>query len=165
MSDEPRERSDATAAVAPATAGRPWEDGSGATRTAALPPTTRPVTPGAVRPPRQARLTVQHIDPWTTLKLSFVYSLVAFVVLVVAATVLYGIVDAMGVIDSVRTFLRDIDPHLASYLSYGRLFALSLIVGLVDVVLITALATLTAFVYNVSADLVGGIEVTLTERN
>jgi hypothetical protein len=37
-------------------------------------------------------------------------------------------------------------------------------IGLVMVVLFTALSTLAAFIYNVCADLVGGIEVTLSEK-
>ncbi|HWB35011.1 MAG TPA: DUF3566 domain-containing protein, partial [Rugosimonospora sp.] len=39
------------------------------------------------------------------------------------------------------------------------------VIGLVNVVLFTALATLGAFIYNVCADLVGGIEVTLSEKD
>jgi hypothetical protein len=41
---------------------------------------------------------------------------------------------------------------------------LAFLVGLVNVVLFTAFATLTAFIYNVCTDLVGGVEVTLSER-
>ena len=41
----------------------------------------------------------------------------------------------------------------------------SALLGAVNVVLFTALATLGAFIYNVCADLVGGIELTLAERD
>jgi hypothetical protein len=41
----------------------------------------------------------------------------------------------------------------------------SALLGAVIVVLLTALATLGAFIYNVCADLVGGIELTLAEKD
>ena len=118
---------------------------------------------------RRARLTVKRIDPWSTLKFSFVYSLAGLVVLLVAVVALYGIVDAMGVIDSIRSFLRDVEGSkngggVAAWLSFGRIFSVALVVGLINVVLFTAFATLTAFIYNVCTDLVGGVEVTLAER-
>jgi hypothetical protein len=39
----------------------------------------------------------------------------------------------------------------------------TMIVAVVDVVLITAIATLGAFLYNLAATLLGGLEVTLAE--
>jgi hypothetical protein len=39
------------------------------------------------------------------------------------------------------------------------------VLGALNVLLFTSLATLGAFIYNVCADLVGGIEVTLAERD
>ena len=118
---------------------------------------------------RRARLTLKRIDPWSTLKFSFVYSLAGLVVLLVAVVALYGIVDAMGVIGSIQTFLRDVEGSkngsgVADWLSFGRVFSIALVVGLINVVLFTAFATLTAFIYNVCTDLVGGVEVTLAER-
>jgi hypothetical protein len=119
--------------------------------------------------PRRARLAVKRIDPWSTLKFAAVYSVALFVVLIVAVIVLYAVVDAMGVIDSIRTFLRDIDPpraghDVASFLSFWRVLGLAIILGIINIILLTALATLSAFVYNICSDLVGGVEVTLTER-
>jgi hypothetical protein len=140
------------------------------------PPSTRPaqraVTVGGPqrKPPRKARLTIRRIDPWSTLKFSFVYSLAGLVVLLVAVVALYAIVDAMGVIDSIRSFLSDVQGqrnggNLTQWLTFHRVVAVAVVVGVVNVVLFTAFATVTAFIYNVCTDLVGGIEVTLADRN
>jgi hypothetical protein len=136
----------------------------------------RPMTVGTApvtrKKGRRARLTVKRIDPWTTLKFSFVYGLAGMVVLLVSVVVLYGVVDAMGVISSVRNFLGDVSgsstssgSNIAAWLGFGRVMLVTIVVGLINVVLFTAFATLTAFIYNVCTDIVGGIEVTLAERN
>jgi Transmembrane domain of unknown function (DUF3566) len=119
---------------------------------------------------RRARLTVKRIDPWSMLKLSFVYGLASMIVLMVAVVVLYGVVDSMGVIDSLRSFLADVSSNpsgggLAVWLTFGRVLLVAAVLGLINVVLFTAFATLTAFIYNVCTDIVGGVEVTLSERN
>lgn len=134
---------------------------------------TRPVTVSptpARKGGRRARLTVKRIDPWSTLKFSFVYSLAGFVVLLVAVVALYGIVDAMGVIDSIRSFLRDVaqpknGQGIGAWLGFGRVLTVAMVIGIINVILFTAFATLTAFIYNVCTDLVGGVEVTLAERS
>lgn len=118
---------------------------------------------------RRARLTLKRIDPWSMLKFSLVYGLVGAMVLVVAVVVLYGVIDAMGVIGSLRKFLSDVSdsssgPGLAGWLSFGRVLIVAVVVGLVNVVLFAAFATLTAFIYNVCTDIAGGVEVTLSER-
>jgi Transmembrane domain of unknown function (DUF3566) len=136
----------------------------------------RPMTVGTApvtrKKGRRARLTVKRIDPWTTLKFSFVYGLAGMIVLLVTVVVLYGVVDAMGVISSLRTFLDTVNPSgttsssdLSVWLGFGRVMLVAIVVGLINVVLFTAFATLTAFIYNVCTDIVGGVEVTLAERN
>jgi hypothetical protein len=119
---------------------------------------------------RRARLTVKRIDPWSTLKFSFVYGLAGMIVLLVAVVVLYGVVEAMGVINSLRSFLDTVSTNpngggLVVWLSFNRVLLVAAILGLINVVLFTAFATLTAFIYNVCTDIVGGVEVTLSERN
>jgi hypothetical protein len=159
-------------------AGAGGATGSGGTRpvaptgSATTATTPRPTTVGAAatarKPSRRAKLTVSRVDPWSMLKFSFVYSLAGLIVLLVAVTVLYGIVDAMGVLDSIRSFVSDVktsnSDDILVWFSFSRVLLVTLLIGIVNVVLFTAFATLTAFIYNVCTDIVGGVEVTMSER-
>jgi hypothetical protein len=129
------------------------------------------VSSAASRGPRRARLNLKRIDPWSVMKFAFAVSVVLFIVVVVATSVLYLALDAMGVFKSVNDSLTDLVSAGGGQSTSGfRITAKGVIlssalIGLVNVVLFTALATLGAFVYNVCADLVGGIELTLAERD
>jgi outer membrane biosynthesis protein TonB len=125
-------------------------------------------TVGASRGPRRARLTVKRVDPWSVMKFSFAVSFVLLVVIIVATSVLYLALDAMGVFDSVNKTLAELFTSNGGgepfKITAAWVIGLSAILGAINVVLFTALMTLGAFVYNVCADLVGGVEVTLAER-
>jgi hypothetical protein len=129
------------------------------------------VSSAASRGPRRARLHLKRIDPWSVMKFSFAVSLVLFVVAIIATAVLYVALDAMGVFTSVNKALADMVGATGGQASGGfKITARNVIggaalLGLVNVVLFTALATLGAFIYNVCADLVGGIELTLAEKD
>ncbi|MEU4801476.1 DUF3566 domain-containing protein [Actinosynnema sp. NPDC023587] len=127
-----------------------------------------PATRRPGRGPRRASLQVKRVDPWSVLKLALVLSVALFFVWLVAVGVLYGVLNGMGVWDKINNTANDLlqgnetsgDPLISA----GRVFGVAAIVGAVNIVLFTALATVGAFVYNVSADLAGGLEVTLSER-
>ncbi|MGC4769725.1 DUF3566 domain-containing protein [Micromonospora sp. DT44] len=129
------------------------------------------VSSAASRGPRRARLNLKRIDPWSVMKFAFAVSVVLFIVVVVATSVLYLALDAMGVFQSVNDSLSDLVNAGGGQSTSGfqitakGVILSSALIGLVNVVLFTALATLGAFVYNVCADLVGGIELTLAERD
>jgi hypothetical protein len=135
--------------------------------------------PAAVRPrpvqvavarrgPRKARLVIKHIDPWTVMKLSFVVSVVMLAVCVVAVAIVYGVLGKMGVWTQINTLVDEVSPTttssaLHSPVSAGRVVGVAAVIGAINVVLLTALSTLGAAIYNLISDLVGGIEVTLTD--
>ncbi|MGI5212588.1 DUF3566 domain-containing protein [Plantactinospora sp. CA-290183] len=129
------------------------------------------VSSAASRGPRRARLNLKRIDPWSVMKFSFAVSLVLFIVVIVATSVLYLALDAMGVFDSVNGTLTDMLSATGGQeggtfkITAKGVILTSGLIGLLNVVLFTALATLGAFVYNVCADLVGGVELTLAERD
>jgi hypothetical protein len=137
-------------------------------------PPTGAAAPSALRRPgrgpRRASLQVKRIDPWSVLKLSFVLSVALFFVWLVAVGVLYGVLDGMGVWDRVNGTYNEFAQSTTSAASGGplitasRVFGIAAIIGAINIVLFTALATVGSFVYNVSADLAGGLEITLAER-
>ncbi|WP_238598778.1 DUF3566 domain-containing protein [Saccharothrix sp. ALI-22-I] len=160
----------APGAAAPAAAqsapggGRTQVNLGGATGRPAAAPSAR--RPG--RGPRRASLQVKRVDPWSVLKLALVLSVALFFVWLVAVGVLYGVLNGMGVWDKINNTANDLlqgnEPSGDPLISAGRVFGVAAIVGAVNIVLFTALATVGSFVYNVSADLAGGLELTLSER-
>ncbi|AGL13521.1 hypothetical protein L083_0011 [Actinoplanes sp. N902-109] len=133
------------------------------------------VSSAAARGPRRARLNLKRIDPWSVMKFAFAVSVVLFIVVVVATAVLYLALDAMGVWGEVNNSLQSLvnasggtdaaDTSSGFRITAWGVIGTSMLIGAVNVVLFTALATLGAFIYNVCADLVGGVELTLAERD
>ncbi|MFF1377785.1 DUF3566 domain-containing protein [Streptomyces sp. NPDC058308] len=135
---------------------------------------------GAVRRPRtgartiprtrKARLRVAKADPWSVMKVSFLLSIALGICTIVAAAVLWMVMDAMGVFSTVGGTISEATGSnesngfdLQSFLSLPRVLLFTSIIAVIDVVLATALATLGAFIYNLSAGFVGGVELTLAE--
>jgi hypothetical protein len=129
-----------------------------------------PVRATRNRPPRQAALQLRRLDPWSVLKLALVLAVVLFFVWLVAVGVIYGVLDGIGVWDRLNGTYADLvsgqaQTGAAPLISAGRVFGLAAVIGAVNSLLFAVAVTIAAFVYNVSADLVGGIEVTLSERD
>ncbi|WP_210573419.1 DUF3566 domain-containing protein [Streptomyces sp. GESEQ-4] len=144
----------------------------------AYPPAAAPA--GAVRRPRtgarttprtrKARLRVAKADPWSVMKVSFLLSIALGICTIVASAVLWMVMDAMGVFSTVGGTISEATGSnesngfdLQSFLSLPNVLMFTSIIAVIDVVLATALATLGAFIYNLSAGFVGGVELTLAE--
>ncbi|WP_104060339.1 MULTISPECIES: DUF3566 domain-containing protein [Micrococcaceae] len=130
--------------------------------------------PGLVKPApkakvRRARLLVSKVDPWSVLKMAFLLSVALGIVTVVAAIVLWTVLDLTGIFDQVDSLLGTLSGsegggfELKKVASLGQVASFATIIAVVNVVLLTALSMLSAVLYNISATLVGGIGVTLTD--
>jgi hypothetical protein len=122
------------------------------------------------RSARQAHLTVARVEPWSVMKFSFVVSLVAFVILFVAVSLLYGALDGLGVFGSLQRLVSSLTSSQGSagvdaskWFSASRVLGYTALLGSLNIVLITAMSTIGAVVYNLTSRLVGGVEVTLRE--
>jgi len=127
----------------------------------------------ATAPTRRAQLVLSRIEPWSVMKFSFMISLVGWVVLFVAVAALYYVLSNLGVFHSIQSTITDVTSSKGSagtdsggqWFSASRILGYTMLVGAVNVVLITALATVGAVVYNLVTHLAGGIEVTLKETD
>ncbi|CAM2908998.1 DUF3566 domain-containing protein [Skermania piniformis] len=113
----------------------------------------------------RAAVQIRKIDPWSMLKVSLVISVALFFVWMVAVGLLYLVLDGMGVWARLNNAFTDIVSTSSSdgIISAGQVFGYSAVVGLINVVLVTALATIGSFIYNQCSDLVGGVEVQLAD--
>lgn len=113
---------------------------------------------------RQARVVIRKVGPWSVLKLSLLFYLCIMAVIMGALMILYGLLGAIGALDSVTRLIRDLfaDPDFEIHGDW--LFSRGLTIGIAMVILWSLINVFVAFLYNLISDIVGGIEVTLSER-
>jgi Transmembrane domain of unknown function (DUF3566) len=153
------------------------EWGGSSQPTAMMPPVpevaaSRPAPPPSkVTKARKARLVLGRVDPWSVMKLSFLLAIGLAIVTLVAVSILWSVLDSMGVFDSVGQTVESVTRssdnaqgiNILDYVAFGKVFSLTALLVGINVILMTALGTLAAFLYNLAASLVGGLHVTLTE--
>ncbi len=140
----------------------------------ALPKPKRQTTQAKTQtaPTRRANLVIARFEPWSVMKFSFLMSLVAWVVLFVAVALLYYALSGLGVFAAIQRTLQSVTSsqqsagvNLANWTSASRVLGYTMLIGAVNIVLITALSTIGAMIYNLVTHLGGGIEVTLKETD
>jgi hypothetical protein len=119
--------------------------------------------------PRRARLLVTRLDPWSVMKTAFMLSVSLAVVVLVAISLLWWTLSVTGVFDAIGRTIDDVAGSTTSsfdflsLVSFSRVMGVALVLAAIEIVLVSALTTLFAFLYNLSVGLTGGLEVTLSE--
>jgi hypothetical protein len=117
------------------------------------------------RRPRVRKVTrvVRHIDPWSTFKVGLVFSVVLYGVLLTAGVLLWNVASNTGTVDNVERWFTQFGWE--SYeLKGGEIFHNAWIAGLFGVVGLTGLVVLSATLFNLISDMVGGVRVTVLEE-
>ena len=139
---------------------------------AARPEVTPAPRPRSSRRTRKARLRLSRIDPWSVMKTTLLFSIAFGIMMLVVVFVLWSVLAGSGALESantlINTVLGDAENSEASfkledYLTVNRVMGFAIVIAVVDAVIITAVATLFAFLYNLAATVMGGLEVTLAE--
>jgi hypothetical protein len=123
----------------------------------------------AARTPRRARLYVTHVNAWSITKAAFLLALAIGIVLVVAVTALWLLLNSIGVFDTLTRNVNDVIGNsantidLVSLLSFPTVIGAAVVIASVEIVLISIFAGLFAVMYNLSVGLTGGIEVVLSD--
>lgn len=126
---------------------------------------------GTARRTRKARLRLSQVDPWSVMKTSFLFSIAAGIMLVVAVYAFWTVLSSTQLFDSINEIVQnvvstpgDTTPfRVQEYVNTQKVMGVAALIACVDVLIFTALATLGSFLYNLAATMLGGLEVTLAE--
>lgn len=135
-------------------------------------PRTESRTPAATRQGvrkrtglRRVRRTIRHVDPFSVLKLSAFFYAIFVLVWLVFVALIYSLLESMGLFG----MLEDLGQGLVLWdevnITLGVVEKWALLIGIVLATLGTLINLLLAVLYNVAADLMGGIEMTFVERD
>ena len=115
--------------------------------------------------PRIRRVTrvVRHVDPWSVFKVALCFSIVLYGVCLTAGVLLWNVAYTTGTIDNVQRFFESFGWDTFRFKG-GELFHNAWIAGLFASLGLTGLIVLTATLFNLITDLVGGIRVTVLEE-
>ena len=126
---------------------------------------------GIARRTRKARLRLSRLDPWSVMKTSFLFSIAAGIMLVVATYAVWTVLSTSGLFPAINDIVAsvvstpgDTTPfRIEEYINTRKVLGVAALIACVDVVIFTALATLGSFLYNLAATVLGGLEITLAE--
>lgn len=108
------------------------------------------------------RATFRRVDPWSVLKLSVIFYFCFLLVVMLGLTVFWSVLLSIGILDTITSFLDDL--QLTLVINGSNIARAAFLLGLLNVVLWTGINVFLAFLYNLVADLLGGLRVELASE-
>ncbi len=105
------------------------------------------------------------------MKTTFLFSIAFGVMLIIIVSVLWSVISASGALEAINEFMTTLligdqsgqEFRVESFVNGSRVLGFAAVLAAIDIVIITAVSTLFAFLYNLAATIMGGLEVTLAE--
>lgn len=127
---------------------------------------SRPALPLLRRRPRVRKVTriVRRVDAWGVFKISLIFYVVLYLILLVAGVLLWNLANTTGTVSNVEGFIRDLFGLKTFEFDGEKMFRASWVLGAILVVAGTGFNVTMAILFNLISDLVGGVRVTVLEE-
>lgn len=118
-------------------------------------------------PAKQVRLKLVFIDFWSAVKFSFLVSVCLAIVGVVASILVYTVLLSTQVLAKVDELFMDIvggEQSLMAMVGFPQVLGFSIVVGVLNIIIGTALGAVAALVYNLLVRVLGGFQLGFTSN-
>ena len=120
---------------------------------------------------RRARLRISRVDPWSVMKTSFLFAIAFGIMTWVGVYVVWTVIGASGAFEAINMALTSLlsspsdqtPVRIEDFVNTNKVMGVTALFSVVNVIITTALGTIFAFLYNLSANILGGLELTLAE--
>lgn len=138
-------------------------------------PKQQPPGQGPKRPTaRRVRVQVRRVSPLSVLKVSIIFYFCLMLVMLLGFAILFSVMDSIGLLEPLESLLEDSgfgeqvgsgeEARAVFEIDFGYLLRTLFLIGLISTAVWAAFTVFMTLLYNLIADLVGGIELTLLER-
>lgn len=118
-------------------------------------------------PAKQVRLKLVYVDFWSAVKFSFLVSVCLAIVGIVAAILVYAVLQTTGVFGRIDSLFMDIvgeDNSLMNFIGFPQVAFFSVVVGILNTIVGTALGAIGALIYNLLVRVLGGFQLGFTSN-
>lgn len=117
------------------------------------------------RRPRVRRVSrvVRHVDPWSVFKMAAVFSLATYVTALTSGVLLWRVADSTGTLANIERWFTQFGWETFE-LHGDEVFSAAWVIGLFLAAGATGFAVLSATLFNLVSDVVGGVRVSVLEE-